>query len=68
MTYEFWGTPGAAFAVYYRISMDPINFNASVGRPLIAADGTIPASSPYIVWSSTGGPLGTLVVSSGSGF
>ena len=67
MTYEFWGAPGAAFAVYSRISTDPTNFNASVGRPLIAADGAIPTSLPYIVWSSAGGPLDTLVVSSGSG-
>ncbi|OCL12766.1 glycoside hydrolase family 93 protein [Glonium stellatum] len=67
MTYEFWGAPEASFAVYYRISTDPTNFNASVGRPLIATDGTVPTSSPYVVWSSAGGPLGTLVVSSGSG-
>lgn len=67
MTYEFQRAPGAAFAVYSCISTDPTNFNASVGRPLIAADGAIPTSLPYIVWSSVGGPLDTLVVSSGSG-
>ncbi|OCK83305.1 glycoside hydrolase family 93 protein [Lepidopterella palustris CBS 459.81] len=67
MTYEFWGAPEAGFAVYYRISQDPTNFNASVGYPLIATDGTVPVSSPYIVWSPAGGSLGTLVVSSGSG-
>ena len=67
MTYEFWGAPETAFAVYSRILTDLTNFNASVGRPLIAADGTIPTSLPYIVWSSAGGPLDTLVVSSGSG-
>ena len=67
MTYEFWGAPEAAFAVYYRISTDPTNFNASVGKSLIAADGTIPTSLPYIVWSSTGGLLDTLAVRSGRG-
>jgi len=68
MTYESWRAPETAFAVCSRILTDPTNFNASVGRPLIAADGTIPTSLPYIVWSSAGGLLDTLVVSSGGGF
>lgn len=68
MTYKFWRAPETTFAVCSRISTNPTNFNASVGRPLIAADGTIPTSLPYIVWISAGGPLDTLVVSSGGGF
>ena len=66
MTYEFYGAVEADFAVYYRISNDPLNFNASVGRPIIATDGTVPVSSPYNVWSNVGGPLGTIVVSCGT--
>ena len=65
-TYEFYGAVEADFAVYYKISNDPLNFNASVGRPIIASDGTIPVSSPYNVWTPVGGPLGTIVVSDGT--
>ena len=65
-TYEFYGAEEADFAVYYRISTDPLNFHASVGRPLIATDGTVPAGSPYNVWSPVGGPLGTIAVSCGN--
>jgi len=66
MTYEFYGAVEADFAVYYRISNNPLNFNASIGHPLIATDGTIPVSSPYNVWTNVGGPLGTIVVSCGT--
>ncbi|TKA30476.1 hypothetical protein B0A50_02704 [Salinomyces thailandicus] len=65
-TYEFYGAVEADFAVYYRIANDPLNFNASVGRPLIATDGTVPVSSPYNVWTPVGGSLGTIVVSDGT--
>lgn len=66
MTYEFYGAPEAPFAAYYRISGDPLNFNASEGRAIIATDGSVPVSSPYNVWAPVGGPLGTLVVSCGT--
>ncbi|THV78947.1 BNR/Asp-box repeat protein [Aureobasidium pullulans] len=66
MTYEFYGAEEADFAVYYRISTDPTNFNASIGRPLIATDGTVPYGSPYNVWTPVGGDLGTIVVSCGN--
>lgn len=66
MTYEFYGAVEADFAVYYRVNTNPLNFNASLGRPLIATDGTVPVSSPYNVWTPVGGPLGTIVVSSGT--
>lgn len=65
-TYEFYGAPEAPFAIYYRISTDPLNFNASLGRPIIATDGTVPVSSPYNVWTPVGGPLGTIAVSDGT--
>ncbi|KAK5115192.1 hypothetical protein LTR85_009950 [Meristemomyces frigidus] len=66
MTYEFYGAPEAAFAVYYRISNSPLTFNNSVGRPIIATDGTVPVSSPYNVWTPIGGSLGTIAVSCGT--
>ncbi|KAI9694277.1 MAG: hypothetical protein M1820_009080 [Bogoriella megaspora] len=66
MTYEFYGAVEADFAAYYRISQDPLNFNASEGNVIRATDGVVPTSSPYVVWSSAGGPLGTVVVSTGN--
>ncbi|KAF2235926.1 glycoside hydrolase family 93 protein [Viridothelium virens] len=66
MTYEFYGAPEADFAVYYRISENPLNFNNATGQVVRASDGVVPTSSPYIVWSEAGGPNGTIVVSSGN--
>lgn len=66
LTYEFYGAVEADFAVYYRISQDPLNFNASGDNVLRATDGTVPVSSPYNVWTPVGGPLGTIVVSCGT--
>lgn len=40
----------------------PLNFISDPGRP-INANGFEPSSSPYVVWSSCGGPNGTIVVS-----
>lgn len=66
LTYEFYGATEADFAVYYRISTDPLNFNASTGQVLRATDGSVPISSPYVVWTPVGSPLGTIVVSCGT--
>ena len=66
MTYEFYGAPEADFAVYYRMSDDPLNFNAAAGQVVRASDGVVPTSSPYVIWSPVGGPNGTIVVSSGN--
>ncbi|KIK68561.1 glycoside hydrolase family 93 protein [Collybiopsis luxurians FD-317 M1] len=66
MSYEFFGAPEAAFAVYYRISSDPTKFNSAVGQVLRATDGTVPTSSPYTVWSPVGGANGTIAVSANS--
>ncbi|KAL1875333.1 hypothetical protein VTK73DRAFT_10117 [Phialemonium thermophilum] len=69
MTYEYGGGPGYSdyrFPVYYRISDDPLAFNAqSPGQQLIA--GSIrPESSPYVTWSSFGGDNGIIIASSGT--
>lgn len=66
MTYEFYGAVEAPFAIYYRISNNPLTFNDSVGHPIIATDGTVPISSPYNVWTPVGGALGTIAVSCGT--
>ncbi|KAJ4168376.1 hypothetical protein NW754_002248 [Fusarium falciforme] len=67
--YEYGGGPGRPnywFPVYYRISSDPLDFINAEHVPLILQDGTQPAGSPYVVWSSYGGKNGTIVVSSGT--
>jgi hypothetical protein len=66
ITYEFYGATEIDFAVYYHISTDPTQFNASIGYPLVATDGTVPAGSPYNVWTPVGGELGTILVSCGT--
>lgn len=70
MTYEFGGGPtvtGTAyeFPVYYRINENPLDFDSSIGYPVVA-DGVQPTSSPYITWSPVGGPNGTIIVSCGT--
>ena len=70
MTYECGGCPtvsGTAyeFPVYYRINENPLDFENSVGYPVVA-DGVQPTSSPYITWSPVGGPNGTIIVSCGT--
>lgn len=56
---------GISFAVHYRISADPLDFNSAPDYALVA-DGVAPSSSPYVVWSSYGGENGTIVVSGGT--
>ncbi|KAM5344408.1 hypothetical protein ACJ41O_012945 [Fusarium nematophilum] len=67
--YEYGGGPGSStywFPVYYRISSDPLAFIDAPGVQLVSQDGTRPAGSPYVVWSSYGGENGTIVVSCGT--
>jgi hypothetical protein len=71
MTYEYGGGPtvvadGYEFPVYYRINENPLDFNSSVGLPVVSNDGTQPISSPYITWSPVGGVNGTIIVSCGT--
>jgi hypothetical protein len=55
------------YAVHYRISDDPETFNSAQEIRLTASDGTIPSSSPYVVWTPVGPTgKGTVVVSDGS--
>lgn len=52
--------------MYFRISSDPEDFASAEGHRLIVSDGTHPESSPYVVWTPSGGPNGTIVVSCGT--
>lgn len=56
-TYEYGGGPvdgvipeNYTFPVFYKISEDPLNFNAVEGLPLVSDDGTVPVSSPFVVF------------------
>ena len=72
--YEYGGGPvgdgsdtSYRFPVYYRLSSDPLDFNSAEGLALIADDGTVPTSSPYVTWTPIGDDEnGTIVVSSNS--
>ncbi|RYO76301.1 hypothetical protein DL766_006448 [Monosporascus sp. MC13-8B] len=61
--YEVCGTDGCR--VHYRMTRDPLNVLSARGHTLVSDKGQRPVSSPYVVWSSVGGPDGTIVVSSG---
>ena len=68
MTYEYGGGPGFSgysFPVYYRIASSPLEFNSSIGYPVVAG-ATHPTLSPYIVWLAAGGENGTIMVSCGT--
>jgi len=65
MTYEYGGAPEGNFAVYYRISGDPLAFASRPHHVLKSSDGTIPTGSPYVIWTPAGASAGTIIVSSG---
>ena len=72
LVYEYPGTPpdfpggdvwsGGDYPVYYRFAESPFEFDNDRGYPLVAG-GVQPGSSPYVVWSPSGGPNGTIIVS-----
>jgi hypothetical protein len=66
MTYEFYGAPEAAFAVYYRVSNSPLTFDSAPGYVIRSDDGSVPVSSPYNVWTPVGDSKGTIAVSCGT--
>ncbi|KAG6034619.1 hypothetical protein E4U41_006481 [Claviceps citrina] len=69
MTFEYGGGPNPAnsgwFPVYYRISDSPLTF-ASATNQVLNAGGNVPTSSPYVTWSPSGGPSGTIIVNAAS--
>jgi hypothetical protein len=50
------------YPVFYKLVSNPFEFRYADGFPLIASE-SAPNGSPYVVWSSAGGPNGTLIVS-----
>lgn len=61
VTYEYGGGPvdgeqpaNYSFPVFYKISEDPLNFNAIEGLPLVTNDAarTVPKSSPFVIFDS----------------
>lgn len=63
MTYENCGAPQGGCAVYYKISNDPESWQNKTGTVLANTEGSVPGSSPYVVWMPSGGPNGTIAVS-----
>lgn len=47
------------------MTADPEAVAAAPHAALVTSDGTVPTSSPYVVWTPAGGPNGTIVVSAG---
>ncbi|KAG5951614.1 hypothetical protein E4U53_002690 [Claviceps sorghi] len=68
MTFEYGGgasPTNAGFPIYYRISRSPLTF-ASAPNQILNANGRVPSSSPYVAWSPSGGPSGTIIVNAAS--
>ncbi|PWN94987.1 glycoside hydrolase family 93 protein [Tilletiopsis washingtonensis] len=59
MTYEYGGASEANFAIYYKLSSNPLNFGSASGRVLRTTDGAVFTSSPYVVWTPAGSASGT---------
>ncbi|KAJ7584606.1 glycoside hydrolase family 93 protein [Mycena floridula] len=53
---------GTGYPVYYHLSPSPFTFRYSYGIPIMA-NGVQPNASPYVVWTPSGGPNGTIIVS-----
>lgn len=67
LVYEFpignSSSHGVHYPVYYRLAKSPLDFRLSEGLPIVIDNKVAPNASPYVVWSSVGGPNGTIVVS-----
>lgn len=64
LTYEYCGGSNGC-AIYYRLSSDPLAFDTATDQRLVVGE-TRPSSSPYVVWSPSGGANGTIVVTANS--
>lgn len=67
LVYEFpignSSSHGSHYPVYYRLADSPLDFRLSEGLPIVLTPTFVPNASPYVVWSPTGGPNGTIIVS-----
>jgi hypothetical protein len=62
--FEVCGTDGCR--VHYRLTSNPLNVLSAPDYALRSDRGTRPVSSPYVVWTSAGGPNGSIIVSGGN--
>lgn len=62
--YEVCETDGCR--LHYRLASDPLAVLSAPSYTLRSTAGTVPVSSPYVVWSSAGGGDGVVVLSSGT--
>ncbi|KAK8199670.1 BNR/Asp-box repeat domain-containing protein [Phyllosticta capitalensis] len=65
MSYEFGGA-NPNYAVYYKISPNPYNFDSATGTILIDTKGEIPTGAPYAAYVGGGAQAtdGTIIISS----
>lgn len=63
ISYELAFDPEVEYAVHYRLADSPLEFDKSPNILMQANSGTIPSAGPYTVWTPSGGPHGTIVVS-----
>lgn len=54
---------GVNYPVYYVMADSPLEFGKEKGQPIVIQNITAPNASPYVVWTSFGGPNGTIIVS-----
>jgi hypothetical protein len=64
LTYEYCGHPAGSCPVFYRISSDPEKFLSAPEHRIVLNDGNRPCCQPYVIWTPSGGPQGTIVVGS----
>ncbi|KAL2107028.1 hypothetical protein VUR80DRAFT_5803 [Thermomyces stellatus] len=67
--YEYGGSPDFddyRFPIHYRIASDPRTFADAPDFP-VNADGSIPTSCPFVVWTPWGSENGTIILSASQG-
>ncbi|KAK1969134.1 neuraminidase [Colletotrichum sublineola] len=66
IVYEYVGgdaSYGSTYPVYYRLADSPLEFQTAKGIVIVTDTKKTPNASPYVAWSTIGGPNGTIVVS-----
>jgi hypothetical protein len=54
---------GVNYPVHYVIADNPLEFGLNQDTPLVVNNSIAPNASPYVVWTSEGGEMGTIIVS-----
>ncbi|KAK1983639.1 Sialidase [Colletotrichum cereale] len=66
IVYEYVGgnsSYGSQYPVYYRLADSPLDFQTSNDVLIVTNTKKSPNASPYVAWSTIGGPNGTIIVS-----